>query len=257
MALFGRSGTLRITMWKWFVFFSLFLACWPAKAEDIRFVTYHLSPPFITNEEKRIGLTYELAKLLSDRSNGRFQFIVEPTTRTKINDLLDGDGIFVIPWVIPQWFKDAPKEGLEWTGGIIDDGNALLFNISKPIDYSGPKSLIGRSIAGLEGGYWVGIDPLIKKGLIQRHEAPTYWDAMREVLLKRVDVAIIPYSVAKFLIAKNEKSGDFLFSPTPHSRFQRRLLIKGHKEVGAFLDNQSKLLGNSPEWIAIMSAYGL
>ncbi len=244
-------------MLKRITFLALACLCWPAQAEEIRFVTYHRSPPFITDEDKGIGLTYELARLLSDRSDGRFQFVVEPKSRPDLNEMLGAGERFVVPWVNPHWFKNTQAANLKWTGPIIDDGNAVIFEASSSLEYSGPESLIGKTVAGLRGGYWVGVDDLIKTAKVKKHDTPTYWEAMREVLLGRVDAAIVPYSAAKFLIARNDKPGAFRFASTPHSRYQRHFMISGQGPVGEYLDRQSRVLEGSPEWLAITSQYGL
>ena len=60
----------------------------PVSQQTIPFLTYHIGEPFIVNAQARLGLTYELADLLSKRSDGRYVFEVKPLLRLKLNERL-------------------------------------------------------------------------------------------------------------------------------------------------------------------------
>jgi len=229
----------------------------PTRSEPVRLVTYHVSPPYIVDEKRERGLTYELAKLLSKRSNGKFEFTVETMSRPGLNELLNTGDNFVTPWVNKLWFSDLSSDQVHWSAGYIDDANALISIISKPFEYSGPKSLVGKKVAGLRGGRWAGIDPLIKQGVVVRIDSTDYWGAMRHAIKGTADIAIIPYTVARFLIASHLKTGQLHFSAVPHSRYKRQFLVKNNRDVESFIDEQINFLKNSPEWASTMKSYGL
>lgn len=229
----------------------------PARSDVIRLVTYHVSPPYIIDIKRQQGLTYELARRLSLQSKGQFEFVVEPMSRPAVNDLLHSDEVLVLPWVNPLWFTAQSPERFYWSREYTEDGNALISLTDTPFDYSGPQSLVGRSISGLKGGRWIGIDPLVEQKQVERIDAPDHWSAMRQVIKGQSDMAIVPYTIAKYLIASQSKPGIFYFSTEPHSQFSRRFLVKNHEGVGAYIDQQIEYFRTSPEWASILASFGL
>ncbi len=226
-------------------------------AENIPFITYHNAPPFIVDNDARIGLTYDLADMLSEQSEGRFNFVVDALPRMRLNSMLERSPSLVVPWVNPRWFKDAKMERYLWTSGYMPDSNAIISSAIRPIEYTGPLSLIGKSLSGVLGGRWVGIDALVKDGQIKRINTSSYLSAMRMVLLGRTEATIIPSPVAKYLISHENLSGYFHFSARPHSNYFRHFLVKGRPDIQRFLETQVAILREDPRWKATMASYGM
>ncbi|WP_419905007.1 substrate-binding periplasmic protein [Kiloniella sp.] len=228
----------------------------PTAQQKIPFLTYHVAEPFIVNTQARLGLTYELADVLSDRSEGRYKFEVFRLPRLELNERLKQDPIVVIPWVNPAWFGDINQTKYLWTEGYQEDSNSIISSPNNPIEYRGPASLEGLTVAGQEGAKWVGLESLIKDGRMIRVTTSNYWDTMRMVYFEKVDAGLLPTPIAKYLLAKKKLAGRIHFSTEPHSRFQRHLLTKGDDELYAFLKSQIPFLRNSKEWKSIMARYG-
>ncbi|MEH6631542.1 MAG: transporter substrate-binding domain-containing protein [Halopseudomonas aestusnigri] len=228
----------------------------PGSPQVIPFLTYHIGEPFIVNTETRLGLTYELADALSKRSDGRFIFEVTPLPRLELNKRLIQDPKVVIPWVNPAWFGDINQTKYLWTKGYMEDSNSIISSPTNPIEYSGPPSLKGLTVAGQEGAKWVGLDTLVEDGRIKRVNTINYWETMRMVYFEKVDAGLLPTPIAKYLLAKRKLAGQIHFSSEPHSQFLRHLLTKGDEEVHAYLKSQIPYLQNSREWKSIMARYG-
>ncbi len=228
----------------------------PAIQQTIPFLTYHIGEPFIVNTDARLGLTYELADVLSKRSDGRYKFEVTQLPRLELNNRLRQDPKVVIPWVNPTWFGDTNQTKYFWTKGYMEDSNSIISSPTDPIEYTGPSSLKGLTVAGQEGAKWVGLDPLVEDGSITRVDTTNYWETMRMVFFEKVDAALLPTPIAKYLLAKRKLAGRIHFSSEPHSQFLRHLLTKGDEKIHAYLKSQIPYLQNSREWKSIMARYG-
>ncbi len=229
----------------------------PVRADTIPPLTYHITPPYIVDTAKRIGLTYEMADRLGRRSNGRYHFTVKVLSRPKLNAALSGSEGAVVPWSNPDWFTHMAGDKLLWSDGYAADSNAVLSSTKNPVEYDGPKSLAGLTVIGLHGNKWTDLEYLVTAGTITRIDTETYWLAMRAVLKGRVDVALVPSSIAKFLIARNLKTGKFHISMKPHSAYARHFLVDGDTDLLAYLQTQVSYFRDSSEWKAVMAQYGL
>jgi polar amino acid transport system substrate-binding protein len=177
-------------------------------AEKIDLYTYHNDPPFVIDMTNHMGLTYDLARLLTVRSNGKYHFEVKPVPRKRLNAILATGHKMVVPWVNPVWFKDVDQKKYQWSAGYIEGRNELLSRPSKPFEYSGPKSLIGKTIVAQAGGRLKDIDPLVNQGMILRENARNYASAMQMVLSSRAEVAFIPSKIALYNMRQNQ-TGSF------------------------------------------------
>lgn len=244
---------------RFFCFFAFLLAIanTPSQAEDITVATYHQVPPFIVDSDAEIGLTYELAQYLTNVSQGRYSFFVEVLPRKRLDGFLRHKTPLVVPWVTPAWFGDQDRERFAWSAPLLQDANAVLSSALRPVSYTGPDSLAGKTISGVLGHRFVGIDPLVEAGTIKRTNVSNFWSAMKMVSVGRVDATIVPASVAKYFIASNNMAGVYHFSLRPHSQYDRHLLIQHNEDVTAFLLDQAELLGQEGVWPAIMARYGM
>ncbi len=169
-------------------------------SEQVAFMSYHAGAPFIVDEEAQLGLTYDLAELLSRNSDGRYQFQVTIWPRNRLNDILNRGEEVVVPWTQPVWFKDPQRERYLWTDGYFPGRNAIISSVSRPIDYAGPTSLQGLTLAGLRGGRWPQFEQLIKQGKIERVDTSNYLAAMQMVALGRADAALVLRAGALHLV---------------------------------------------------------
>ncbi|MDG2012780.1 MAG: hypothetical protein P8J33_04710 [Pirellulaceae bacterium] len=225
-----------------------------AEPQTVNLYTYHTHPPFMNGNGE--GMTFDLATFLNQRSNGKFDFKVAPSSRARINSLVESDRWGVIPWVNPKWFNDPNKSLYLWSEQtLMQDANAIISHIRKPVDYQSAQTLQGMVFGGLNGHKYSGIDKFISKGGdLRRLDANNHLDNFNKLLRGDIDVMLMPQSGALFSIAKHNFDKDFHISPTPHSRFERRLLIINHRrQLQQFLDNILEEFER--EWSAIVTRY--
>ncbi|MEH6476761.1 MAG: transporter substrate-binding domain-containing protein [Sneathiella sp.] len=230
--------------------------------ETIRFLTYHNLPPFVIEQNKRLGATYELAKHLTEKSNGQYKFETETLSRLALDRELATSCRCVVPWVNPVWFRDRNLKKFNWTSGYAQGRNAIVSLASKPVEYSGPSSLVAQSISGVAGSVYIGLESYIKKGKIRKVETNSMLSSLKDVQAGTADVTLIPASAARYLIASNNLGGVFHFSTEPHSTFSRYFLIANFqaqedKNLRDYLQSQIPYLKDNPEWKARIAKYGL
>ncbi|MCW8915281.1 MAG: transporter substrate-binding domain-containing protein [Magnetovibrio sp.] len=243
-----------LTTWVFCLFLSIPVA-W--SAQEVPFLTYHNAPPFIVDADKQEGLTYDLARLLSDRSNGKYQFVVSLLPRKRLNIFIEKLNTCVVPWVNPAWFQDKKMNKYSWTDGFMKDSNSVISHAAKPVEYSDPESLVGMNVIGLQGGQLVNLTELIKTKKIKKVEVRSYFQALKMIAAKRGDAAIIPTSAAKHLIFQHRMKNTFHFSSTRHTQYERRFLVRGDPGILIFLQKQISFLKTSPAWQAKFAKYGL
>ncbi|RED47735.1 hypothetical protein [Aestuariispira insulae] len=242
----------------WFLWIYIF---WSAQAwaeeQIIDFPTYHDVPPFVVDADAGIGLTHELAAMLSRHSDGRYLFKPTVVPRKRLDLMLDQEMPLVVPWVNPQWFPNMPREVAFWTGGFMTDNNAILSPATLPVEYEGPVSLAGKSVASVLGHRLVGIDVMVSGGKIERLDVSSFWSAMKMVAVGRANVAIVPMSVAKYYIVRRDLAGVYHFSIKPHSAYRRHFLVTRDEALKIFIQEQVARLREDPVWKSIMAGYGL
>lgn len=232
-------------------------ASWAMAAEDIPFLTYHDAPPFIVDHKTEKGLTYDLARWLSENSKGKYRFVVGIVPRKRLDAMLGQPRPIVVPWVISEWFEDVWIQNQYWSAPILEDRNVLVSRSGNFFDYTGPDSLSGKTVSGLRGGAWVGLDELVEAGKIRRIDAPNYFLAMKLVLTGRADVAMVPEPVAKFFVEREKINGAFHFSQKPHSSYTRRILVSERLDVFQHLEAQVPKMLKDPAWQTAVAKFGL
>lgn len=225
-------------------------------AEEIPVYTYHTHPPFITGEKK--GLSYDLARYLTEKSNGDYSFSLMPMSRPRVNKMLAESRNGIVAWVNPVWFKDEAEQKYMWTKPfVMMDGNAIISHVDLSLHYNGPESFDGLVFGGVRGHIYAGIDKYIAStGKTKRVDAEGHLDNFRKLVKGRVDVTITPISAAEYFI-ENEGLQDQLFiSPTPHSRFKRRVIVVDRREeVLEFIEKTIFAMAIDDKWQEIVSAY--
>ena len=251
MVVFRRAARVCI-----FALFAL-QASWVMAAEDIPFLTYHDAPPFIIDSETEKGLTYDLARWLSKNSGGKYRFVVGVVPRKRLDAMLGQPRPIVVPWVIPAWFEGVWIQNQYWTTPVLEDRNVLVSRSGNFFEYTGPDSLSGKTVSGLRGGAWVGLDPLVEAGKISRIDAPNYFLAIKLVLNGRADVAMVPEPVARFFVEKEKIKGALHFSQKPHSSYMRRMLVSERIDVFQYLEVQVPKMVTDAAWQAAIAKIGL
>lgn len=217
---------------------------------------YHLKPPYILNIENETGLYYDFSRYLSLKSEKyEFHTLYLPRKRVDIylkKGILNG----ILLGVNPIWFKDKARKKYLWTSPIFHDQDEVVSLAAAPFEYLGPKSLINKSLGGVLGFYYFGIDPLVSQGKIRRANAHSEESVLKMILSNRVDVGIVSHSTFRYLSIKGNWEGKFHLSLKPHDVFTRNILIP-HKDK-AIYDHIEPLLINikdDPDWQLILKQY--
>ncbi|WP_135079257.1 transporter substrate-binding domain-containing protein [Terasakiella sp. SH-1] len=207
------------------------------EAQVVKLYTYHTHPPFIVSDKK--GLTYELADFLNQRANGKYKFVVSPSSRPRVNKVITGKSLAIVPWVNPPWFKDKEETKYLWTAEpLLSDGNSILSLKSKAVDYKDAQSLNGMIFGGLHGHRYSGIDDHIAQGgNIRRVDGDNHIDNLEKLINGDIDCMLMPTSSAHYEKAQGDRYKDVFIAPNKHSSFNRRILVINHnQDLKSFLD---------------------
>jgi polar amino acid transport system substrate-binding protein len=192
-------------------------------AERIMLYSQYDSPPFYL--ENGQGLTFDLAKELSQRSAGRYEFIVQITPRKRLDFIVANpkwQGI--IPWVTPSWFNDEAKTHYVWSERLMRDSDLVLS--AHPILYNSPESLIGQRFGGVLGHRYGEIEALIQAGQLIREDAPSQTSNLKKMQSQRVDVIFFPHSSwSELKINSSSLTAGVFVAHKARSQYDRLLLI--------------------------------
>ncbi|MBF0144806.1 MAG: hypothetical protein HQL84_02280 [Magnetococcales bacterium] len=214
------------------------------EGEIIRLLTYHNHPPFVTGHEQ--GVSYDLARMLTRFSAGRWNFQVRIVPRSRLDLELapwiqgrcSGEKRVDDPachddwslmWVNPSWgFGAGTGTTFRWVN-LFEDANAIISLKDTALDYQSPESLVGLRFGGMRGHHYLGLDPLIAAGRIQRIDGDHERENLVKLLMKRLDAVLLPESTTRYFLTRDDllsKSADrFFIAPVRHQRFWRQLMI--------------------------------
>lgn len=223
--------------------------------------TYHQIPPFILDYEGRTGLSFDLIELFNQhaQNRGRFRFSLIYLPRKRLDVGLREGRAGLVLWVSPLFFDDVQGERYQWTSALLHDQQDFLSRVDRPFDYNGPQSLHGRTLGGVLGHQYAGIQQPIDKGLIRREDVLIDEQNLKKLLSKRIDLILIPRSTARFYIRQRQLSGQLHFSPTPLSRYSRQLLLQPSLDAEAveFIQEVVATLPENPRWQTLLKRYWL
>ncbi|KKJ75980.1 hypothetical protein WH95_15585 [Kiloniella litopenaei] len=225
-------------------------------AAEYNIYSYHNTPPFIIRDGE--GLSYDLVRYLNKYGDNRFQFKLSVLPRKRLDILLKANRDMIVPWVSPEWFGMGSRSRYLWTPSLLSDANIYFSRKSDSIDIKKMKDLETLILGGVLGHQYSDIDREIEKGRLTRTNAPRERNLIKMLIGKRIDIAIMEESSARYLVRAEKLEQDIYFSPHKHSRFQRHLLINGYlPDVHQFLNETILQMAADPEWIAIKSRYEL
>ncbi len=231
----------------------------PLTAKDkilVPVYVYHLKPPYILDIENETGLYYDFSRYLSHKSE-RYEFYTIYLPRKRVDIYLNRkmvDGILL--GVNPTWFQDQARKKYLWSTPVFYDQDEIISLATKPFEYLGPESLIDKSLGGVLGFYYQGIDSLVSQGKIKRKNAHSETSVLKMILSKRVDLGIVSRSTYLYLSTNENWEDKFHLSLKPHDIFTRHVLIP-HKNK-AIYDHITPLLSNikdDPEWQRILKKH--
>lgn len=210
--------------------------------EEFTVYTYHNHAPFIT--DKKQGMSYELIDFLNKNSNGDFSFKLKIVPRNRLNYILKpwkekkcNNSIskkcnknWMVLWVNHKWgFGSDSLTNFTWVP-LFKDSNIIISANKQALDYTNPKDLIGKKIAGMSGHKYLGIDDLVKEGKITRVNGNTEVENLKVVLSKRVDATILPMSAFKYYKSQDTSFDSLYISETTHQNYMRNIMTTPKNE---------------------------
>ena len=201
--------------------------------QNIKVYSYHNHPPFI--KEDKTGKSHEIIKFLNDQSDiysfslhlvprKRFNAIIRPWINNNCNMKKQCDSKWIVLWVNEKWgFGNKAKETFFWTN-IFEDSNLIVSRKDKYINYSKISDLINKTIAGVNGHIYVGIDKLVKQNKINRINGKNTLDNLHLLLLNRVDATIIPKSTYLYYKNIHGSFNQLKASTIPQQRYVRNIM---------------------------------
>ncbi|WP_299042648.1 transporter substrate-binding domain-containing protein [uncultured Tateyamaria sp.] len=229
-----------------------------AAAEDITVWVYHNYPPYVVDAEAEEGLSYDLARVLTDMAQGHYRFRVMVLPRQRLNQNLEAGQPGMVAWVNPVWFGDQDRTRFLWTDAILSDRNSVISPTGIAFDYTGPRSLTGMTMVGIRGHRYQDVDRLVAQGLVDRVDVRSEHSLVQFIASGRGRVAIIAHSAVQYYVQDLGLAANVHVSDTPHSRYQRHIMIQ--PRLGAlhrFVQNALPDLLRSGEWAAITDRYGV
>ncbi len=153
--------------------------------------------PIVVNAPARQGLSFDLARLLADNSEGAFSFHVEVLPRRRLNNRLAEGLPGMVFWANNAWFGDREKTNYLWSGAVIDDWNVVISLEETPVDYTGPHSLFSMTLTGIAGHRYQGLEMLIEGRYMRRSTFNGEGQVIRFIGIGWGDVAIPANSAAQ------------------------------------------------------------
>lgn len=211
--------------------------------------TYHLMPPHLIDLEKEQGLYFDVARYLNSH-NSRYQFNVKYLPRKRIKRLIENHKLKgAVLGVSPTWFKDKSETRYLWTASVLSDRDLLVSIAVKPFEYKGPSSLIGKTVGGVLGFYYFGVDELVAEGKVARLNTHSEEALLSMVLSQRVNAGIISEVTLAYLVKRNQWQGKFYVAKQPHDQYERRImLLKDSQDAFAVLQQALQSMQSDPSW---------
>lgn len=208
--------------------------------ETIDLFTYHNHPPFVTEPGR--GLTFDLAQELTKLAQGRYAFTVRVLPRSRLNLQLapwiqnrcdqpkaSCQNNWTVLWVNQAWgFGSAPEKNYRWVE-LFQDSNAIISLQEHQVDYKNPQSLIGYRFGGMRGHSYMGMETLFKEGKINRIDGNDERQNIFTLLMKRLDVILLPTSTIRYFLTKDKEISKFAqkiyIAPEKHQTYSRNFMV--------------------------------
>lgn len=237
--------------------FFLILFSSVANGEEVIYLyTYHHKPPFIVDLEKRQGLYFDLAELLTKQvDNIQFKTVYLPRKRLDHmlkNNTLDG----AVLGVSPVWFDDESMTKYLWLSPYYNDSDEFVSLKSSPFEYTGINSLKNKIAAGIAGAYYSYINEFVEEEQMLRIDTTTELNVFKLVKKRRADFGLVSRSTYDYII-KNDLVNDIYHrSKHPHSEFQRSGFVSlKNKEIYDKVKPLFEELQDNTQWQNLLDKY--
>ncbi len=225
---------------------------------------YHNWEPFYFKEDKiKQGFSLVFVEQLNEffrkqRPDLKIYFTLHPKDRPELNKLLQEGQQGLILWANELWFKrlfDQPY--FIATSPVYWDNDAVVSLAKAPVDYETPGSLVNKTIGGLPGHYYHGVDQLVKQGKITRINGESDRINLKKLMSGDLDAIIITQTVFNYVKPDFPKAM-FYQSFTPQDSYSRHILITPEfARLEELLNYYISSLPSNKEWVKVLSSYGL
>lgn len=217
-----------------------FFACNSYAAQKVVLYVYHLKAPYIVDNSEQSGLYYDVSTIFN-----RFQNDIVFTTyfvpRKRLDKMVEAgqlDGLVL--GVNPIWFKDTQQEKYLWSEALFNDVDDFVSSKKKPFEYENQGSLLGKTLGGILGYRYFGVDELVDQGQVTRVNTNEEHHLLDMLIKERLDVAIVSRSTREYLENLNTWQGLFHVSDVPHDRYSRHIM--GQKSQQLVMNEVNRLL---------------
>lgn len=217
--------------------------------------------PFVLDAKS--GMAADLVAYLNAKLKGKQVFELQTMPRERLNQEVINNPDFkgVVLFLNPAFVGDADKKKYAWTPAFMQDGNQVISNMGKKVEYSGPDSLKGLTFQGIRGNKYAGLEERFGKD-IKRADVNAELQVLKIIANDRADVTVMAGSMYNYLFKVNGASeglaGKLHVSATPHLKFDRFMFVSNSNT--ALLQELSALataMPADPAWKAILAKYGL
>ncbi|WP_158568054.1 MULTISPECIES: transporter substrate-binding domain-containing protein [unclassified Duganella] len=217
-------------------------------AESVPLYVYYSDPTFAAGAPG--SLTDKMAAWLTQRSNGRYQFVATQLPRRRLELMMEQPHWpGVVAWANPRWFAAAgARQG--WSRYYMVDANLVASLRSAPLEYVDDSSLYGQNIGTVQGYTYKNLEPLVKDGKLVRDDADTELRNLLKLQQHRVPVAFLQASsLPRFHRQFADLDRWLYLSARPRTVFERAFFTAPNQpELLDFLNRQADALLADQPW---------
>ena len=243
---------------KLFAFALLLFSCCTLASEktEVLLYTYHLKPPFIVDLKAKSGLYFDLARYLNGK-NKSYRFITAYIPKKRLEYLMDkGDLDGLVVGVNPLWFNDKAESKYIWLNTIYSDRDEFVSLETSPFEYKSKDSLTGKSVAGVAGYYYKGINEAVRLGSVKRIDTIGERQVLELISKQRADFGIVSRSVFKYLAKHEALQNDYYFSTLPHDAYDRRVMTtQKNQKLAEAIEAVVSAMPSDPKWQSLVNQY--
>lgn len=198
------------------------------------------------------NLTAKLAAWLSERSDGRYQFVATPLPRGRLDALLARPGWQgAVAWAHPRWFGDETRSRFLWSEPFVQDADLVVSRRQRPVEFlNGGRSLEGLRVGVVHGHRLPDLDWMLNQGLVHRVDVDSEMAGLRELQAGRLDAVFVQaISMPQFRRALPQLDSWLHVAKQPRDTFWRHFFTDRHQPaLHAFLNQQLPALRADPQW---------
>ena len=246
------------------MFFRFVLTCWfcvvttnALAATRLTIYAYHQAPPFIINAETETGLNYDIVRELAKLLGEQYQLDLQIISRPSLNARLAADQPTIVLWANPAWFQ-AKDKPYHWSPALFVDREIFVSPYDKETKIDQLIDLKGKTIGGIQGYKYPGVDELIHQKQVQRIDASSDKENLGRLLDQSVDLIVITRSSFLYYGRQQQFLGKMKVVGQPYPSYKRQILITQHyTELLPVLEQAFNQLNQQSGWKARLELYGL